>query len=160
MLCHYWYFKDVGFKFEPHVCNKCHDVLMTAYELKNIAILNVKGVDFRCILWGISRDEAVNRLNSVLEDKGVLQMDFGANKKPVEVIRKGEFGGTYFRDIYSGVTGKWYKKAWKEFDQLKDIDQKYYCSDYYDVSVNKYGVKCGTLLRFWENKDWINKIDP
>ena len=40
-------------------------------------------------------------------------MDFGANKKPVEVIRKGEFGGTYFRDIYS-VTGKWYKKSWKD----------------------------------------------
>ena len=34
MLCHYWYFKDVGFKFAPHVCSKCHDVLMTAYELK------------------------------------------------------------------------------------------------------------------------------
>ena len=31
-------FKDVGFKFEPHVCNKCHDVLMTTYELKNISI--------------------------------------------------------------------------------------------------------------------------
>ena len=73
MLCHYWYFKDVGFKFEPHVCSKCHDVLMTAYELKNIAILNVKGVNFGCILWSISRDEAVNRLNnSVLEDKDVL----------------------------------------------------------------------------------------
>ena len=73
MLCHYWYFKDAGFKFEPHVCNKCHDVLMTAYELKNIAILNVKGVDFRCILWGISRDEAVNRLNNfMLEDKSVF----------------------------------------------------------------------------------------
>ena len=56
MLCHYWYFKDVAFKFEQNVCNKCHDVLMTAYELKNIAILNVKGVDFRYILWGISRD--------------------------------------------------------------------------------------------------------
>ena len=52
---------------------------MTAYELRNIAILNVKGADFRCILWGISRDEAANRLsNSVLEDKGVLQMDFCA----------------------------------------------------------------------------------
>ena len=73
MLCHYWYFKDVGFKFELHVCNKCHVLLMTAYELKNIAILNVKSVAFRCILWGISRDEAVDRLNnSVLEDKGVL----------------------------------------------------------------------------------------
>ena len=34
MLCHYWYFKEVGFKFESHVCNKCQDVLMTAYELK------------------------------------------------------------------------------------------------------------------------------
>ena len=66
MLFHYWYFKDVGFRFNSHVCNKCHDVLMTAYELKNIATLNVKGVDFRRILWGISRDEATNRLkNSV-----------------------------------------------------------------------------------------------
>ena len=73
MLCHYWYFKDVGFKFQPHVCNKCHDILLTAYKLKNIAILNVKGVDFRCILSGISEDESVNRLNnSVLEDKDVL----------------------------------------------------------------------------------------
>ena len=87
-------------------------------------------------------------------------MNFGANKTTVEVIRTSAFGGTYFRDIYSGVTGKWYKKSWKEFDQLKDIDQKYYCSSYYDVSVNKYGVKRGTSLRFWENKGWINKIDP
>ena len=45
---------------------------MTAYELKNIAIMNVIGVDFRCILWGISKNEAVNRLNnSVLEDKTI-----------------------------------------------------------------------------------------
>ena len=57
MFCHYCYFKNVGFKFEPHICNKCHDVLMTAYELKNSAILNVKGVEFRCLFWGISRDE-------------------------------------------------------------------------------------------------------
>ena len=47
-----------------YVCNKCHDVLMTAYELK------VKVLYFRCI----SRDEAVNRLNiSVSDDKGHLQ---------------------------------------------------------------------------------------
>ena len=46
---------------------------MTAHELKNIGILNVKGVEFICILWGISRDEADIRLNSsVLDDKGVL----------------------------------------------------------------------------------------
>ena len=50
-------------------------------------------------------------------------------------------------------------KSWKEFDQLKDIDQTFYFSEYYDVGVNKYGVKCGTSLRFWENKVWINEID-
>ena len=86
-------------------------------------------------------------------------MDFGVNKTPVEVIKEGTFGGTYFRDVYSGVTGKWYKKSWKEFNQLKNIDQKYYCSSYYDVSVNKHGAKCETSLRFWENKGWINEID-
>ena len=30
-------------------------------------------------------------------------MDFGANKTPVEAIKEGWFGGTYFRDIYSGA---------------------------------------------------------
>ena len=86
-------------------------------------------------------------------------MDFGANKTPTEVTKEGPFGGTYFRDIYSSVNGKLYRKSWKEFDELKNIDQNYYCSNYYDVSVNKYGVKCGTSLRFWENKRWINSVD-
>ena len=31
MLCHYWYFKDVGFKFEPHVCNKYRK-----YKMQNV----------------------------------------------------------------------------------------------------------------------------
>ena len=73
VLCHYWYFKDISYKFQPYLCNGCHAVSMMADELKNIAILNAKIVDYRCILWGISRDEDVNRLNnSVLEDEGVL----------------------------------------------------------------------------------------
>ena len=87
-------------------------------------------------------------------------MDFGANKRPVEIIKEGAFGRTYFRDIYSGINGKWYRRSSKEFSVLKSIDQKYYCSNYYDVSVNKYGIKCGTSLRFWKNKRWIHSIDP
>ena len=87
-------------------------------------------------------------------------MDFRPNITPVEVIKKGAFGGTYFRDIYSGINGKWYRKSWKEFIMLKEIDQKYYYSNYDDASANKYDVKCGTLLRFWENKGWIHSIDP
>ena len=83
-------------------------------------------------------------------------MDFSPNKKPIEVIKEGAFGGTYFRDIYSVINGRQYRKSWKEFDQLKDIKQKDFYSNYYDVSVNKYGVKCRTSLRSQENKDWIN----
>ena len=86
-------------------------------------------------------------------------MDFSPNKIPVEVYKEGAFGGTYFWDIYSGINEKWYKESWKELDQLKNIDWKFYCSHYY-VSVNKYGIKWRTLLRFWENKGWINEIDP
>ena len=76
------------------------------------------------------------------------------------MIKKGAFGGNYFKDIYSSVTDKWYKNSWKEFSVLKDIDQKYYYSNYYNASINKYDVKCGTSLRFWENKEWIHSIDP
>ena len=73
MLCYYWYFKNIGYKFESNACNKCHNALMTVYELKSIVILNVNGADYKCILCGISRNEAVNILNNtVLEDKGVL----------------------------------------------------------------------------------------
>ena len=62
-LCHYWFFKDIGFKFHKHVCNKCHDVIMIGYSLKDIAILNAKGNTFRCILMGISKNEGLKRLN-------------------------------------------------------------------------------------------------
>ena len=72
-LCHYWFFKDIGFKFEEHVCNKCHDLLTIAYSLKNIAISNAKGNTYRCILMGISKNEGLKRLNnSITYDRGVL----------------------------------------------------------------------------------------
>ena len=73
MICNYWYFEDIGYKFEPYVCNKCHDILIMAYELENTAILNVKGVDYRCVLWNMTKSDAINRLNnSKLDDKGTL----------------------------------------------------------------------------------------
>ena len=48
-------------------------------------------------------------------------MDFGANKTPVKVIKEGAFGGTYFRDICSGVNGNWCRKLWKIYDELKNL---------------------------------------
>ena len=25
--CHYWYFKAIGLKYEPHLCNGCHGLM-------------------------------------------------------------------------------------------------------------------------------------
>ena len=87
-------------------------------------------------------------------------MEFRPNISPVDIIKRGAFGGTYFRDIYSNVNNKCYKNSWKEFEELKGIDKEYYCSDFYDVDLNYYKIEVGTSLRFWESKRWINKIDP
>ena len=54
-LCHYLFFKDVGFKFDYYVCNRCHDLLTMAYSLKTLAILSAKGATFRCLLIDISK---------------------------------------------------------------------------------------------------------
>ena len=31
-ICHYWYSKNIGFKYESYLCNGCHDLMQKAYE--------------------------------------------------------------------------------------------------------------------------------
>ena len=50
-------------------------------------------------------------------------MDFNPNVSPVEIIKKSTFGGTYFRNIYSGVNDKFNKNSWREFKEFEDIDK-------------------------------------
>ena len=59
-IFHYWYFLNYSFKFQPNVCNRSHDLLMTSINLHYIAILNIKGSDYRCIINLISKNEAIN----------------------------------------------------------------------------------------------------
>ena len=87
-------------------------------------------------------------------------MKFNPNISPIYVTRKVAFGGTYFRNNYSNVNNIFYKNSWKESNELENIDKKYGCSGFYDIDLNYYKVKCGTSLRFWESKGWINEIDP
>ena len=42
-ICHYWYFKDIGFKYEPHICNGCHDLMQKAISFNDVAIVYVAG---------------------------------------------------------------------------------------------------------------------
>ena len=86
-------------------------------------------------------------------------MKFRPNISPVGVIKKGAFGGTYFRDIHSNVTSKFYKNSWKEFKELESIHSKYYSSDFYDVKLSSYGIERGTSVRYWESRGWIRPIE-
>ena len=48
-------------------------------------------------------------------------MKFQPNISPIDVTKKGAFGGTYFRNIYSNITDKFYKNTWEEFKEFKKI---------------------------------------
>ena len=58
MICHYWFFNH-GFKFQDFVCNGCHDLTMLSLNISDIAIIAVKGVYYLCIMYGISKSEAI-----------------------------------------------------------------------------------------------------
>ena len=62
-ICHYWYFLDKEFKFQPETA-MCFILLMMSMKLSNIAILNVHGVNYCCIICGISKSEAMNLMQN------------------------------------------------------------------------------------------------
>ena len=70
MLCHYWYFKNIGFKFQPYACNRCHDLSMMIYDLEDFMVLNIRGVNYKCFVCNMSKNTAIKLLNnSQLDDK-------------------------------------------------------------------------------------------
>ena len=46
-ICHYWYFKDIGIKYEPYIFNGCHDLMQKAMSFNDFAIAYVKGSAYR-----------------------------------------------------------------------------------------------------------------
>ena len=69
-LCYYWLFKDIGFKYEPYLCNGCHDLMQKGMSFNNVAVVYVKGNAHRIRFWYMSKDDAINTMNgSNLADK-------------------------------------------------------------------------------------------
>ena len=73
-IFHYWYFEDIGFKYEPYLCNGCHDLMQKVLSFNNIAIVYVKGNAYRINFWYLSKDDAINIMNrsTLLDKRGVL----------------------------------------------------------------------------------------
>ena len=69
-ICHCWYFLNYSFKFQQNVCNRCHDLLMMSMNLSDIAILNIKGSDYGCIVSLISKNKTISLMqNTDLTEK-------------------------------------------------------------------------------------------
>ena len=73
-IFHYCYFKNIGFKYEPYLCNGCHNLMQKAMTFNNISIVYVKGNDYRNF-WYMSKDNAINIMNgsNLVNKKGVLK---------------------------------------------------------------------------------------
>ena len=98
------YSKDIDYKYELYVCNECHDISMTTNELENIVILNVKGVDYRCIIWKMTRNDVINRLdNFKLDDIAHFKYELWDEWNTYWKSLKRAFEGTYFREICCGI---------------------------------------------------------
>ena len=89
--------------------------------------------------------------------------DFKPNLTPSQIFQLGAFGGTYWRPIESKITNKKYKNQHLKFPKewWKGLEDKHLTTKFkdYDKSINKYNVKVGTTLEFWEDKGWISKYD-
>ena len=65
-------FLNKGFTFQPYICNKGHDLLTISMNLCDITILNIKGLNYCCIIGGISKSEATKLLRNIdLTEKSV-----------------------------------------------------------------------------------------
>ena len=62
-ICHYWYFKNIGFKYETYLCNGYHNLMQKAMSFNDIAVVYVKRSAYRIYFWYVSKDDAINIMN-------------------------------------------------------------------------------------------------
>ena len=73
-ICHYRYFKDIGFTYEPYLCNGCHDLMQKAMSFNNVPMIYVEASACRIHFWYMSKDDAIKIMNgsNLVDKKGVL----------------------------------------------------------------------------------------
>ena len=73
-MCHYWYFEDIGIKYETYLCNGCDDLMQKAMSFNDVAIVYVKGSAYRIHFGYISKGDVVNIMNNsnLIDKKGAL----------------------------------------------------------------------------------------
>ena len=73
-ICHHWYFKDIGFKYEPYLCNGCHGLMQKTISFNDVAVVYVKVSAYRIQFWYMNKDDAISIMNNsnLIDEMGVL----------------------------------------------------------------------------------------
>ena len=73
-ICHFWYFLDQNFNYEKYLCKGCHDLMQKAMSFNDVAIVSIKGIDYRIHFWYMFKNAAIVFMTSSnLNDKnGIL----------------------------------------------------------------------------------------
>ena len=84
------YLKELGngFKYEPHLCNGCHDLMQKAVSFNDVTIVSVKGNDFRIHFWYMSNNVAINimKRSNLNEKSGWLQIFSSYKKQMIKLL--------------------------------------------------------------------------
>ena len=73
-ICHYWYFKDILFKYEPYLCNGCDGLMQKAVSFNDVVVVYIKGIAYRIHFWCMSKNDATSIMNNsnLIDKMGVL----------------------------------------------------------------------------------------
>ena len=63
-ICHYWYFLDKNFNYEQYLCSGCHDLIQKTMNFNYVAVVSIKGSDYRIHFWYMSKDDAISIMNN------------------------------------------------------------------------------------------------
>ena len=63
-ICHYWYFKGIGFKYKPYLCKGCHDLMQKAISFNDVAIVYVKGSAYIILFWYMRKNDAISIMSN------------------------------------------------------------------------------------------------
>ena len=72
-ICHYWYFLNKNFNYDPYLCNGCHDLMQKAMSFKNVAIVSIKGNYYRIHFWYMYKNDAIVLISN---SNQVIKMEF------------------------------------------------------------------------------------
>ena len=73
-ICCYWHFKNTGFKYEPYLCNSCHDLMQKVMCFNDVAVVYVKGSAYRIHIWYMNKNDTISIMNNfnLIDKKGAL----------------------------------------------------------------------------------------